>query len=186
MFSEVPSSNLHKWNLWVSKKVNICVWRAVLDRLPTPVNLLSRGVQLASTSCPICGNVEENVEHCIILCPRVLGVWRKIWGWWNLNLPTIFPSFSIGDLASGSIASQGCPRTKKILHGVFCCSSWCIWKWRNKVVNADQSEVNRILDEDLFPTIQKISKAWISARFKSIDANWDCWIQRPFETLAST
>ncbi|GJW95349.1 hypothetical protein Tco_0175021 [Tanacetum coccineum] len=33
--------------------------RAVLDRLPTQVNLLRRGVQLASTSCPICGNVEE-------------------------------------------------------------------------------------------------------------------------------
>ena len=78
MFSEVASSNLHNWNLWIPKKVNICVWRVVIDRLPTRVNLLRCGVLLASSSCPICGNVEETIEHCIILYPRILRAWRKI------------------------------------------------------------------------------------------------------------
>ena len=78
MFSEVSFSNLNKWNPWIPKKVNICVWRVVIDMLPTRVNLLRRGVLLASPSCTICGNVEETIEHCIILCPRILRAWRKI------------------------------------------------------------------------------------------------------------
>lgn len=78
-----------------TQEVSICVWRAVIDRLPTRVNLLRRGVLLASLSCPICGNVEETIEHCIILCPRILRVSRKIWGWWNLDLPAISLRFPL-------------------------------------------------------------------------------------------
>nr|GEU84500.1 mitochondrial Rho GTPase 1-like [Tanacetum cinerariifolium] len=111
------------------------------------------------------------------MCSRVSQIWRKIWGWWNLDFPVVFPSFSIGDLAAGSIATHGCPRSKKILYGVL----WRIWKWRNKVVNANPSEVPKILENDVFPAIQRVSKSWISAHFKSNDVNWNCWIQRSKE-----
>ncbi|GJV22982.1 hypothetical protein Tco_1375677 [Tanacetum coccineum] len=44
------------------------------------------------------------------------------------------------------------------------------WEWNCD--HLEQSEVARIMDEDLFPTIQRISKAWISARYKASDVNW--------------
>ncbi|GJW93123.1 RNA-directed DNA polymerase, eukaryota, reverse transcriptase zinc-binding domain protein [Tanacetum coccineum] len=151
---------------------------------PTRSNLLLRGVPLPSSSCPICNIDEEDIDHSIIHCSRITQVWRKVWGWWNLDFSLIFPLFFIGDLASGCIGSRGCTRIKKILHGVFCCAIWCIWKWRNKIVNAEQTEVARIMDDDLFPAIQRISKAWISARCKASDVNRSCWTQRPFDILA--
>ncbi|GKF68921.1 RNA-directed DNA polymerase, eukaryota, reverse transcriptase zinc-binding domain protein, partial [Tanacetum coccineum] len=128
LFNEVAISNPHKWNSWIPRKVNIYVWRAAFDRLPTRTNLFRRGVSLPSTTCPICDIVEEDIDH-------------------------------------------SCPRWKKIIHGVFSWALWCIWKWRNKIVNADQSEVVRILDEDLFPAIQRISKVWILARLRANDVN---------------
>ncbi|GKD03683.1 hypothetical protein Tco_1178657 [Tanacetum coccineum] len=34
----------HKWNSWIPRKVNICVWTGSLNRLPTRINLSSRGI----------------------------------------------------------------------------------------------------------------------------------------------
>ncbi|GKE10900.1 RNA-directed DNA polymerase, eukaryota, reverse transcriptase zinc-binding domain protein, partial [Tanacetum coccineum] len=34
------------WNSWVPRKVNICAWRVLLDRLPTRANLVHRGIQI--------------------------------------------------------------------------------------------------------------------------------------------
>ncbi|GKA24087.1 RNA-directed DNA polymerase, eukaryota, reverse transcriptase zinc-binding domain protein [Tanacetum coccineum] len=106
IFYDEANSNPHKWNPWIPKKVNICVWRAACDRLPTLVNLNRRGVTLPSSLCPFCHNEVEGIEHSIIRCPRVCQVWRKLWAWWNLDFPVGFPSFTIGDLVSGSIISH--------------------------------------------------------------------------------
>ncbi|GJU88931.1 putative RNA-directed DNA polymerase [Tanacetum coccineum] len=47
----LAESNLEvsfKWNSWVPKKVNICLWRASLNRLPTRSNLTNKGINLES------------------------------------------------------------------------------------------------------------------------------------------
>ncbi|GKD26730.1 RNA-directed DNA polymerase, eukaryota, reverse transcriptase zinc-binding domain protein [Tanacetum coccineum] len=90
----------HRWNSWIPRNVNICVWRASLNRLPTRPNLLSRGVNIASSVCPFCENEAESIQHCLLHYPSVLQVWRKVWSWWNLSAPVSFPSFSIADVAS--------------------------------------------------------------------------------------
>ncbi|GJU70133.1 hypothetical protein Tco_1256392 [Tanacetum coccineum] len=67
----------HKWNSWIPRKINICVWRAACDRLPTRINLLRRGVPLPSSSCTIVLSLEKKlgmVEYgssfeLSILCP---------------------------------------------------------------------------------------------------------------------
>ncbi|GKE52061.1 hypothetical protein Tco_1487217, partial [Tanacetum coccineum] len=46
--------------------VNVCVWRASINRLATRSNLAARGI---------------------------LATWRKIWSWWHLDNPSLFPSF---------------------------------------------------------------------------------------------
>nr|GEZ12879.1 nucleotide-binding alpha-beta plait domain-containing protein [Tanacetum cinerariifolium] len=38
------------------------------------------------------------------------------------GFPPVFPSFATGNLVSGIIAFEGCLRSKKIKHGVFCCA----------------------------------------------------------------
>ncbi|GJU86058.1 RNA-directed DNA polymerase, eukaryota, reverse transcriptase zinc-binding domain protein [Tanacetum coccineum] len=161
------------WISWIPKKINICVWRAYLDRLPTRTNLSNRGVLLPSLSCPLCSNALEEIDHCIISCPHAIHIWRKVWSWWNLNTSTIFPSFSISDITAGRNKFQGYnPRTNKILQGVLYCTIWSIWNWRNRIVNVDPIHVDRVLDEDIFASIQRVSKIWISGRVKSVIANW--------------
>nr|GEV07363.1 RNA-directed DNA polymerase, eukaryota [Tanacetum cinerariifolium] len=60
LFSGCDLGKHHLWNALVPRKVNICVWRASLNRLPTRLNLSS------------------HIGHCLISCPKVVPVWRKI------------------------------------------------------------------------------------------------------------
>ncbi|GJV23279.1 RNA-directed DNA polymerase, eukaryota, reverse transcriptase zinc-binding domain protein [Tanacetum coccineum] len=147
-------SNNYRWNSWIPRKVNICVWRASLNRLPTRSNLSHRGITLPFSMCPLCDVDLEIIEHCCINYPRVLMVWRKVWTWWNINLPHVFPSFSVSEIAAGLVRISGCSRINKILHGVLCCTIWAIWKWRNRIVNSDTNLIINLLDEDIFPSIQ--------------------------------
>ncbi|GJR24031.1 RNA-directed DNA polymerase, eukaryota, reverse transcriptase zinc-binding domain protein [Tanacetum coccineum] len=172
----------HCWNSLIPRKVNICVWRASLDRLPSRANLATRGVDLSSTSCPFCESVVEDIDHSLIRCPYMIKVWRKVWSWWNLGPPVSFPSFSISDIALGNISSLSntCSRLSKVMQGVFQCSLWVIWKWRNKIVNSHSDVSSWIKNEDIFPSIQRLSKTWISARLSNL-VNWNVWIARPFD-----
>ncbi|GKB47887.1 retrotransposon protein, putative, ty1-copia subclass [Tanacetum coccineum] len=132
----------HSCNSWIPRKVNINIWRASLDRLPTRLNLVSRGIPISDDSCPFCEAVAEDIDHCLINCPKVIRVWRILWNWWNLGSCTIFLSFSIRNIAMENVCNIGCFRLNKILHGVFKCTLWAIWKWRNKLVNALRFESN--------------------------------------------
>ncbi|GKE06573.1 RNA-directed DNA polymerase, eukaryota, reverse transcriptase zinc-binding domain protein [Tanacetum coccineum] len=148
----------HHWISWIPRKVNIFSWRASLNRLPTRLNLALRGISLPTTCCPFCEEDNEVLDHCIINCPSVLGIWRKVWSWWNLDLPLVFPSFSISDISLGNVRTRGDNRANKVLNGVLHCTIWSIWKWRNKVINADEDSVSRIMNENIFPSIQRIAR----------------------------
>ncbi|GKA66687.1 RNA-directed DNA polymerase, eukaryota, reverse transcriptase zinc-binding domain protein [Tanacetum coccineum] len=60
----------HVWNMLVPRKVNICVWRASLNRFPSPVNLISQGVPLSSSLYPFCDNEIKDIEHSLIKCSK--------------------------------------------------------------------------------------------------------------------
>ncbi|GJW54112.1 RNA-directed DNA polymerase, eukaryota, reverse transcriptase zinc-binding domain protein [Tanacetum coccineum] len=67
----------HIWNSWIPRKVNLCVWRAFINRLPIRLHLIMRGVILNSTSCPFCNTSDESIDHCLISCSVVIPIWRK-------------------------------------------------------------------------------------------------------------
>ncbi|GKD92503.1 RNA-directed DNA polymerase, eukaryota, reverse transcriptase zinc-binding domain protein, partial [Tanacetum coccineum] len=169
-----------RWNSWIPRKVNVCIWRASIDRLATRPNLLLRGVDISSTACPFCDCNVEDIKHCLIKCPKVLPVWKKVWCWWNLESPISFPSFSIADIALRKIKVNGCSKIAKVVQGIFYIVIWAIWKWRNRLVNAVLEEKAGILEEDLFPSIQRLSKLWLSARIVPRPVNWSVWIAEPF------
>ncbi|GKB73283.1 hypothetical protein Tco_0934695, partial [Tanacetum coccineum] len=92
-----------------------------------------------------------------------------------------FPSFTISDIASNRIRTVGCPRLNKILHEVVSVTVWALWKWRNIIINATPDTVSSIREEDIFPSIQMLSKLWISVRLISHIANGSLWISKPFD-----
>nr|GEW08186.1 hypothetical protein [Tanacetum cinerariifolium] len=60
----LPSSVVStRWVKSVPIKINIFMWRARRDYLPTRLNLSHRGVVMETVNCPTCGNCEEDVQH---------------------------------------------------------------------------------------------------------------------------
>nr|GFA14773.1 RNA-directed DNA polymerase, eukaryota [Tanacetum cinerariifolium] len=67
-----------RWVKHVLIKVNIFAWRARLDRLPTRGNLVSRGVVLESSFCPVCNLAHEDIQHVLFsILGKVKGLASK-------------------------------------------------------------------------------------------------------------
>ncbi|GKD77946.1 hypothetical protein Tco_1340567 [Tanacetum coccineum] len=69
----------HSWNSWIPRKGNS-------HRL---------------CELPALWLEDEDVNHVLISCSRVLPVWRKVWSWWSLDLPVSFPPFSCQGASGG-------------------------------------------------------------------------------------
>ncbi|GJZ88406.1 RNA-directed DNA polymerase, eukaryota, partial [Tanacetum coccineum] len=52
-----------RWVKLVPSKINVLAWKVSLDRLPTRLNLISRGVTVSSSSCPVCDSAPEDLSH---------------------------------------------------------------------------------------------------------------------------
>nr|GFA71449.1 hypothetical protein [Tanacetum cinerariifolium] len=70
---------------YVPIKINVFVWCARLDRLPTRVNLDHRGVIIDSVLCPLCGAVSEDISHVLFRCDLASRIFHRICRWWELD-----------------------------------------------------------------------------------------------------
>ena len=64
------------WKLHVSPKVQIFLWRALLNILPTMDKLKSKRVVLDS-KCHMSGCLEETVMHALVGCGWAQEVWKS-------------------------------------------------------------------------------------------------------------
>ncbi|KAF7824156.1 reverse transcriptase [Senna tora] len=71
-----PPSSLWKaiWGLKVVPKVKSFLWRACVGALPTSEALFKRKCA-SSPCCQVCGAEVETIEHALLLCSWVKGVW---------------------------------------------------------------------------------------------------------------
>ena len=81
-----PFAGAHYWNKWLPPRVNCFVWRLLLNRIPTRVNLHSRGLNIPSEVCPLCVSNVETVEHLFLSCPAIKKVWDWFHKWCNLHM----------------------------------------------------------------------------------------------------
>ena len=65
------------WNPIVPTKVVSLLGKFAWDRILTLDQLKKRGFSLASR-CPLCGKVEETLEHLLIHCPKVWCMWTAL------------------------------------------------------------------------------------------------------------
>nr|GFA27462.1 reverse transcriptase domain, reverse transcriptase zinc-binding domain protein [Tanacetum cinerariifolium] len=96
-----------RWNSWVPRKVNVYVWRASLNRLPSRVNLIAHGINISSSLCPFCEADEESLDHCLINYPKIILIWRTVWSWWHFDTLISIPALSIYDIAAGNVGNLG-------------------------------------------------------------------------------
>lgn len=63
------------WSTWSPRKTIPCAWKLFNGRLSTLVNLSRRGVQLNSTLCPLCKEIDESEEHLFFRCKSSSQIW---------------------------------------------------------------------------------------------------------------
>ncbi|GJV77012.1 RNA-directed DNA polymerase, eukaryota [Tanacetum coccineum] len=112
-----------RWVKYVPIKINVFVWRARLDRLPTRVNLDRRGVIIDSVLCPLCGAVSEDISHVLFRCDLASRIFRRICRWWELDSQDL-SSFADWDVWFSSIRRPS--KSKVLLEGVFFVAWWYI------------------------------------------------------------
>ncbi|XP_071740704.1 uncharacterized protein [Rutidosis leptorrhynchoides] len=82
----------HQHSTWLFKvipiKVNVFMWRLRLDRLPTRLNLSSRGIDIESIVCPICGLTTETHDHTFLSCEIASTLWNRVRLWMDPHWPT--------------------------------------------------------------------------------------------------
>nr|GEX36305.1 RNA-directed DNA polymerase, eukaryota [Tanacetum cinerariifolium] len=131
----LPSSNMAtRWVKCVLTEVNVFVWRARLERLPTRDNLAKRGVPIDSNLCPVCGSFPEDAHHLFFDCDLAINIFQKIYRWWNLSWVHV-SSFVEWDTWFASIRLSS--KLKSLLEGVLITYWWFIWSFRNRSIFED-------------------------------------------------
>ncbi|GKE18076.1 RNA-directed DNA polymerase, eukaryota [Tanacetum coccineum] len=85
--NSLPST---RWCKIIHQKVNIFMWRLLLDRLPYRLNLSSHGLDIDSILCPVCFEHVESNSHAFFSCSAASNIWRLVRGWCELKIPTLY------------------------------------------------------------------------------------------------
>nr|GEZ97291.1 RNA-directed DNA polymerase, eukaryota [Tanacetum cinerariifolium] len=138
-------STATRWVKSIPIKINVFAWKVYLDRLPTRLNLIRRGVHVPSLSCPVCNDAYEDMSHFLFSCDLANDIVRLVCRWWNL---TWSPLGSYSEWISWFNSIRLCSRIKGMLEEVFYVTWWCLWNFRNQLLFATQT-----LGKMLFLTI---------------------------------
>ncbi|KAJ9560860.1 hypothetical protein OSB04_006020 [Centaurea solstitialis] len=172
------SSNggIKQWNPLVPIKINVFIWRMLHNALPSLINLQARGIQVESTNCVFCGLEREDLDHCLFRCCKVEVIWRKVWSWCKISAPRFDSVASFNNL----LRFHGQDQVKtKIFHAISLVTLWAIWGWRNKVAHSDHDNIVKCLQEDIFPSVQRLAALWIVNRSPKAEICWRQWALSP-------
>ena len=161
-----------RWNQIIPKKVNIFVWRASRDRLPSRWNPSRHGIEVNSLNCPICDAGTETSFHTLWACSLASLVWIRVFKWVDLFIPTIS---CLSDIFIWIDDSTLPGKLKKILEVICSASLWSLWCFRNESVFGNEIPKRSLI----FDKIVEFSFRWFSSRCNSHTISWNNWIQNP-------
>ena len=160
-----------RWVKFIPIKINIFVWRARRDCLPTRHNLVRKGVVLESTSCPVCLLGVEDVHHILFRCSLAQEVLHRVCRWWEMDFQH-WTSFSEWEVWFSAIRLPVI--VKRLMEGVFYVAWWFIWGFRNRSLFDD----NKPSRSKLFDDIVSCSFIWCNSRC-SRKFSRDAWLKNP-------
>ncbi|GKA96677.1 RNA-directed DNA polymerase, eukaryota [Tanacetum coccineum] len=161
-------ANAMRWIKSIPTKINVFAWKVYLDRLLTRVNLIRRGIQVPSLSCPICNSAHEDLSHILFSCSMATDVVRLVCRWWDLGW---MPFGSYSDWLSWFKSIRLGSNPKGLLEGVFYVTWWSLWNFRKKLLFAGKNPRKDVIFDD----IVERSFNWCSARCNRT-FTWDCWL----------
>nr|XP_043631525.1 uncharacterized protein LOC122602975 [Erigeron canadensis] len=172
---ETLVTNIHgvtRWSKLVPRKVNVLVWRILINRIPTRINLVNKGVDIPSSLCPLCGNSIETCNHIFGQCAVASRLWSLVTKWLQIApIPLQGPTHIIIYIDDMHVSKD----KKDIIEAIIYCVWWSIWKYRNEEVF--NNGMNR--KEFLFDLIFTQSYMWYSCRCKKKRISWVEWLNCP-------
>ena len=165
-----------RWNRFVPAKVNVFAWKLRFNKLPTRVNLDSRGMDIGSVLCPICRNDVETANHLFFSCSLAFDLWALVARWWDVDVPVLS---SMADWVEWIDGVRLRKSTKDGLEVVCLTIMWWMWNFRNNVIFGHV----RMRRSALWDDIQSHSFLWLSARCRKFSKNWVNWLSYPKQSL---
>ncbi|GJT73341.1 RNA-directed DNA polymerase, eukaryota [Tanacetum coccineum] len=135
-----------RWVKSIPFKLNIFAWKVSLNRLPTRINLVRRGVSVSPISCSICHAGLEDLDHLLFCCSMAIDVTRSICKWWNL---VWVPFVSYLSWLSWFNSIRMSSNSKMVLEGVFYTAWWSIWTYRNQLLFVDSHPRKEVIYDDI-------------------------------------
>ncbi|GJZ77394.1 RNA-directed DNA polymerase, eukaryota [Tanacetum coccineum] len=168
----LPSQDIvTRWVKYVPIKVNIFIWRARQDCLPTKTNLVHRGVNVESCICSTCSSDEEDINHSLFCCNLAQQILVRICRWWDIQAIG-WSSFQEWYTWFESIRLP--LKVKSMLEGVFFVAWWSIWRFRNQIIFDDiHPRRSVIFDDIVFRAFN-----WCNSRCHKV-FTWENWLKNP-------
>ncbi|GKV09632.1 hypothetical protein SLEP1_g21103 [Rubroshorea leprosula] len=166
------------WNPSLPTKVSAFNWQLVLDRIPTKVNLLKRGVikDMEESKCVVCEEHEEDAAHLFLRCRMTQWLWEACAKWWGaevkLDIDCLKTFENFGEWSKGT-------RTRQGWDCIWSTVVWTVWLARNQKL-FQHKEINA---GKLFELIQLRSFIWIRARNDRYAFTLTDWFINPIACL---
>ena len=113
-----------RWCKILSIKVNVFLWRAILNRLPTRTNLDRRRIEIDSLLCPCCSSNVEDSNHVFFACNVALGLWKRIVLWLDLRIPEFVNMSDMFQWIDGNGVGS---KQQRILNTTCVTLIWILW-----------------------------------------------------------
>lgn len=141
--SEAPVTNNKEkwkdiWKLQVPNKVCIFIWILKQRRLMTNVERSRRGLT-TDTRCPLCGEYNEDDDHCIRKCVQAAEIWEVFLPFGAKNS---FFTLDFDCWLTLNVTGNMNRNTHDKWGETFALVAWWIWKWRcKKVFNEEDWDI---------------------------------------------
>lgn len=172
----VASPSHSRWSKVLPIKLNVFLWRMLLDRLPTRTNLYNRGIDIACVLCPNCGAAIENRNHLFFGCSMSVDLARLIGHWWNIYIPN-FGDPSLWEMWFDCLNISSL--RKRILEATFISMWWHIWKFRNSSLFSSKKPRKEMIFDD----VVSHTFFWVSNRCRKFNVNRVAWLNDPLNAL---
>ena len=113
----------------------MCVWRAMIDMLPTRVNMIRRGVNIQNNICLLYSKVVETIQHLLIGCEVGQKVWDNCDNW--LDISSVRHNDVLNHFRNFYVIGLG-RKGNQVWKGVWVAITYEIWKHRNWIVFPDR------------------------------------------------
>ncbi|XP_058726348.1 uncharacterized protein LOC131597686 [Vicia villosa] len=137
------------WKAKVPHKVKVFAWRLVRNRLPSKVQLVRRGVEIADSEmiCNLCNlnNSQDDTTHIMVRCEVAKKIWNAVYIW--LNLQGVNEVVSLCHehmLQFFSKLKNKVDKGREI--SIWMAVTWCLWRARNGTIfNNETGDIDEII-----------------------------------------